>query len=734
MKIQLLVIVAPFGFGPAAKALILANGLQHVADITFCADRDAFDFIEQYKHPSHGNVRGMFGKLFTNASSLGRFDYFISINHAPALQLLARYGLAQRTIFFDSLFSWRASKAQVAMPPTLLAYFVQDYPGIEPLLSQLDSRPTALTAPMIWPLEGAVAPVRRRGILLHLGGLTSPLASWKAIADTVMGVVTTVAQLAQRHHLPLTVVGSAHLKTLPPIANVDVLGSMSPEANVRLIAQSALLVTTPGIGAVYEAMAHDTPVLLLPPMNSTQLHHYLLLTSRGLAGTIPGQAAQQLAEKARPLDWEQQTLLCLGVLKGQPTLLLAALPGLFARFLAADPPLENQQRLFATFSQVSAVALIEQLISQAQAHKSVVSTGGENAFTATPQMERAGLKQYLQSLPKAELHIHLEGAIRPELLLKLAERNRLKLPFSTPEEFYSRCVFNNFRDFANLLLMAVACLRQLEDFYDAVVDMGRNLAVENVRYAEVTWTPQFYLNRGFHLDNILAAMNQARSLVKKQWGVDIRWLPDLVRSYPKPAAIVAQWLTNPKLQQQGVVAMGLGGPEMGHPAAGFSAAFTRVKMAGLPANPHAGEGMGPESVWETLQALNPSRLGHGVRAVEDAALLAYLAEQAIPLEVCLSSNIKLGLYRDLGEHPLRVLIAAGCRVTLNTDDPVLFQTTLSQEYLHAMGGCGLDLQSLKQIILGTVQASYLQPDEKQGLLQLFRDDFGRLDKIYMDVQ
>lgn len=340
-------------------------------------------------------------------------------------------------------------------------------------------------------------------------------------------------------------------------------------------------------------------------------------------------------------------------------------------------------------------------------------------------MSREALLANLRALPKVELHLHLEGSLRPELLLRLAERNRVRLPFAHPDDFPRLCRYRDFRDFVNVLLMGVRCLRQPQDFYDAVAALGAALALENVRYAEVSWTPQFYLDRGHPLDALLAAMNAARVALRAERGVEIRWIPDLVRSYPAPARHVAAWACSPRARAGGVVALGLAGPEAGHPAARFAPIFALARMRGLPVYPHAGEGMGAASVRATLAALQPSRLAHGVRAYEDPALVTELARRRLPLDVCLTSNVRLGVYADYAAHPVKRLIDAGCVVTLGTDDPVLFGTTLSEEYLHALDDCGLLVDDLTASILAAADASHLPSDEKHALRTTLVQEFQR---------
>jgi adenosine deaminase len=340
--------------------------------------------------------------------------------------------------------------------------------------------------------------------------------------------------------------------------------------------------------------------------------------------------------------------------------------------------------------------------------------------------QKSTIARYSRSLPKAELHLHLEGSLRPQLLLRLADRNRLRIPFSHQDDFDRIYHYRNFRDFANALLFGVGCLRRPEDFFDAVGDLGAMLVEQNVRYAEVTWTPQFYLDRGCSLDDLLDAMNMARHTLQRRTGLVMRWIPDLVRSYPNPATLVAEWASSARAREGGVVALGLGGPEAGHPATTFKKIFALARASKLPANPHAGEGDGPASIWATIKSLRPARIGHGVRAIEDSELVNYLAREGIPLEVSLTSNIVLGTFQNYETHPIKRLIEAGCVVTLNTDDPVLFRTSLSNEYVKAIKHCGLELQDIRRAILSALRVSYLGNEEKVKMIAAFQAEFDRL--------
>jgi len=319
-------------------------------------------------------------------------------------------------------------------------------------------------------------------------------------------------------------------------------------------------------------------------------------------------------------------------------------------------------------------------------------------------------------MPKVELHVHLEGSITPDMLLTLAERNRLNLDCDTTDKVTS--LYRSIRDFDTFkraLLFGARCLQCPEDFEFAVRRLGKLFAAQNIVYAEVYWTPQLHAGKGLPIQIILEAMNAGRSEIQRETGVEIRWIPDIVRSYPAPAYQVVKWATSEQARNGGVVALGLAGPESGFPAQGFAGVFSLARARGLPANPHAGEGTSPQSIAETLKSLEPCRIGHGISAVEDPALLCKLAQTGLPLEICLTSNVRLGHYSDYAAHPLRHLLDAGCNVSINTDDPALFGTTLTEEYQHAARECGVSLPEIDQIILDAVEASYLTGAEKSVL-------------------
>jgi hypothetical protein len=369
VKPNVLIVAAPFGFGPAARSLIVAEGIKDVARLSFFSDGDAYRFIDKHKPATSSCVKGIFAQTFPAPESLEQFDLFICVNQAPAFQHLGRIGWADRSVFLDSLLRWRAEIAGTA-PKGGRAYLAEDYPGASQYLDKSASQRVELTAPLVWPRGDDTQPANRRGITLHVGGATSPLSPWEMMAQAIETLATQAAELARRRDSPLTIIGSAHLKRLPPLGNsVDVLGDVSPETAANLIGNSALLVTTPGIGAVNEAMAWETPIVLLPPMNSTQLAHYQVLTHHGIVGVLEPDLAHRVSLVAKSVPWDQQTRFCLKLWSEQTSRLLTLMPHVFGDLLnqktfeGRDRALSAQRRIVAGLSQRSAIEIIRELLA-----------------------------------------------------------------------------------------------------------------------------------------------------------------------------------------------------------------------------------------------------------------------------------------------------------------------------------------------------------------------------------
>jgi aminodeoxyfutalosine deaminase len=341
------------------------------------------------------------------------------------------------------------------------------------------------------------------------------------------------------------------------------------------------------------------------------------------------------------------------------------------------------------------------------------------------------VERYLQLVPKAELHVHLEGSIRPSTLLTLAERNGVTLPFSTLEGLREWFRFRSFPHFVEVYFAISRCLKTREDYDLITYEFGAEMARQNVRYAEVTFSPSTHrYSLGITHDAYFQGLQSGRERARRDFGVEMRWVFDIVRDIPDGAERRrrAEYTTDVAIESMpdGVVALGLGGYERDHPPAEFAGWFEKALSTGLRSTPHAGEGDGPSSVWGALRALGAERIGHGVRSVEDAELLDYLAAQAIPLEVCPLSNIRLGIYADLSEHPFPRLYAHGIPLTVNSDDPPLFNASLNQNVGALHEAFALSLEAIDEILLNGVRYAFLAQAQKGQMESSFRAEMAQL--------
>lgn len=340
------------------------------------------------------------------------------------------------------------------------------------------------------------------------------------------------------------------------------------------------------------------------------------------------------------------------------------------------------------------------------------------------------LDEFIREMPKVELHVHLEGSIRPATLLTLAEHNGVVLPARDLEGLRHFYRFTDLDHFVRVYFTISGCLKTAEDYSLIAYEFGADMARQHIRYAEVTFTP--YTNArisGLPFDEILAGLDEGRARAGEEYGVEYRWVLDVVRSEPETRLEVARLAAS--AVDRGAVGFGLGGPEQGYPPEWFADAFGVAREAGLHSVPHAGEAAGPESVWGALRTLGAERIGHGVRSVEDAELLAVLRERQVPLEVCPTSNLCLGGYASYEEHPLRRLWDEGLYVTVNSDDPPMFNTDLVAEYQALAQHMGFSADELERLSLNALRASFLPAGRKSELEQEFRAEMGRLRERYL---
>jgi aminodeoxyfutalosine deaminase len=331
------------------------------------------------------------------------------------------------------------------------------------------------------------------------------------------------------------------------------------------------------------------------------------------------------------------------------------------------------------------------------------------------------LSSFIAGLPKAELHVHHVGSASPAIVSELAMRHPGVVPVDTDElrRFFE---FRDFAHFVDVYLAVVSLIRTDDDIRYLTYEVARELAEsQQVRYAELTCTPYTSVlpddpDHGIPIEAYTEAIEDARIAAERDFGIVLRWIYDIPGESGMPAAdATLSFATNHRVDA--LVGFGLGGPEIGVSRPQFKPHFDAARRVGLHSVPHAGETTGPETVWDALRVLGAERIGHGTSAALDPRLLTYLADHRVPLEVCPSSNIATKAVANLDEHPIRAFRDAGVTISVNSDDPSMFGTSLNQEYEIAARLLELDETGVADLARAAVTASFADPEVKRDLLE-----------------
>jgi aminodeoxyfutalosine deaminase len=325
------------------------------------------------------------------------------------------------------------------------------------------------------------------------------------------------------------------------------------------------------------------------------------------------------------------------------------------------------------------------------------------------------MREFIAGLPKAELHVHHVGSASPRIVAELAERH----PGTVPSDLDDLKAFFRFKDFAHFIevyLAVVALIRTPEDIRYLTYEVAREMAEgQSLRYAELTCTPYTSVLAGVPIEAYTEAIEDARVAAERDFGLVLRWIYDVPGEFGVPAADATLGYALDH-RVDALVGFGLGGPEIGVPRPQFESHFRRALDEGLHSVPHSGESTGPESVWDALRLLGAERIGHGTSSWQDPALLEHLAATGVALEVCPSSNIATRVVDTLADHPLRRFVDAGVTVTINSDDPPMFGTTLNREYEIAADLLGLDESGVADLARAAIRASFAPEDVKTRVL------------------
>lgn len=310
------------------------------------------------------------------------------------------------------------------------------------------------------------------------------------------------------------------------------------------------------------------------------------------------------------------------------------------------------------------------------------------------------LNRLIRSLPKAELHLHIEGTLEPELMFELAARNGVDLPFSNVESVRAAYQFTNLQSFLDIYYRGAAVLRTEEDFADLMRAYLQRAIADGVKRAEIFFDPQTHTARGVRFETLMRGFDAAQQGLADQ--IDSALILCFLRHLPEDDALDTLSDAEPFLDQ--VVAVGLDSSEVGHPPEKFARVFKRAKSMELRAVAHAGEEGPPDYIWQALDLLGAERIDHGVRSLEDPDLVKRLADDQIPLTVCPQSNAKLRVVGSLADHPIRRMLDAGLNVSIHSDDPAYFGGYVGDNYLNTAQALDLSESELTRIAANSIQS------------------------------
>jgi adenosine deaminase len=327
------------------------------------------------------------------------------------------------------------------------------------------------------------------------------------------------------------------------------------------------------------------------------------------------------------------------------------------------------------------------------------------------------LHELVVALPKAELHLHIEGTLEPELMFELAERNRVELPYPDVEAVRQAYVFDDLQSFLDIYYAGCRVLIDAQDFHDLTAAYLRRAAADGVRHAEIFFDPQTHTDRGIPYATVIDGIESA--LVEGHHELDISSRLILCFLRDQSAVSAMATLEAALAHGTGITAVGLDSAEVGHPPEKFRAVFDRARAEGLLAVAHAGEEGPPEYMWQALDVLQVERIDHGVRCTEDERLVERLVAEQIPLTVCPLSNVKLRVFSTLEHHNLADLLRRGVRVTVNSDDPAYFGGYIGENYLASARALALDEREICTLARNSFLASFLDdPDRRRFVTQI----------------
>lgn len=321
------------------------------------------------------------------------------------------------------------------------------------------------------------------------------------------------------------------------------------------------------------------------------------------------------------------------------------------------------------------------------------------------------LTTFIEKIPKAELHVHIEGTFEPELMFEIAKRNHIKIPYKNVEEIRNAYEFSNLQDFLDIYYAGAGVLQTEQDFYDLTWHYLKRCKEQNVVHTEIFFDPQTHTDRGISFETVINGIHQALEAGKQDLGVNSHLIMCFLRHLDEEAAF--RTLNSALVHKDKIIGVGLDSSEVGNPPSKFQRVFEEAKQAGFLTVAHAGEEGPAEYVWQALELLQVSRLDHGNNSLQDPALIKLLAEKRMPLTVCPLSNLKLQVVPNLQDHPIRRMLEYGICATVNSDDPAYFGGYMNENFLALAHHLKLTKDEIVQLTKNAFEASFISSEKKQ---------------------
>lgn len=313
--------------------------------------------------------------------------------------------------------------------------------------------------------------------------------------------------------------------------------------------------------------------------------------------------------------------------------------------------------------------------------------------------------EFIRNLPKAELHLHIEGTLEPEMLFDMAIRNHVSLKYDSVDELRKAYDFNNLQEFLDIYYAGAAVLLHEQDFYDLTFAYFEKAHSQGVVHAEIFFDPQTHTSRGVSFDVIVSGIYRACEDARQKWGITSALIASILRHLSAEDAV--QMLEDSYRHRDKIIGIGMDSSELGHPPVKFKKIFELAKAYGFRLMAHAGEEGPPEYVWEALNELHIERIDHGNRSLEDEALVHLIVEKQIPLTVCPLSNLKLKVVRDMKDHPIREMIRRGMKATVNSDDPAYFGGYILENFMALVNETGLTREEIVKLAENSLKSSFV---------------------------